>query len=374
MNAITQADIQAAKSVPIDQEVGRVVTWDRKRSLPAKGDLWAACPFHNERSPSFHVVVADGFYKCFGCGQAGDVIQFVRAYHNVDFPTAVNMLLGRVGADPAARASAAARYRADQEAAARRAAVADMRKLEKARSLVARSRPIAGSLVQDYLLSRGLDISVLGTPVDLGVINGLEYWTGRHAEAQLIGHFPAMVAAMRNAAGDVCAAHVTYLAKDGSGKAEIVDPETGELLAVKKMQGLPWGCAIRLYPVQDIVAISEGIESGLSVRVVDPDLPIWVAGSLGNLAGAGERQMRRMGQRQVPSNKPDPANPGLVAPDAARTVIIIADNDSTDVATNRALVLRARAKFEAQGKSVGVVWPERGCDANDMVRADGVRA
>jgi hypothetical protein len=167
---------------------------------------------------------------------------------------------------------------------------------------------------------------------------------------------------------------VTYLAKDGSGKAEIVDPETGELLAVKKMQGLPWGCAIRLYPVQDIVAISEGIESGLSVRVVDPDLPIWVAGSLGNLAGAGERQMRRMGQRQVPSNKPDPANPGLVAPDAARTVIIIADNDSTDVATNRALVQRARSKFEAQGKSVGVVWPERGCDANDMVRADGVRA
>lgn len=47
-------------------------------SLKRKGqNLWACCPFHNEKSPSFSVSPAKGIYKCFGCGKAGDAIQFV---------------------------------------------------------------------------------------------------------------------------------------------------------------------------------------------------------------------------------------------------------------------------------------------------------
>ena len=42
-------------------------------SLKKKGqNLWAPCPFHNEKSPSFSVAPAKGIFKCFGCGKAGD--------------------------------------------------------------------------------------------------------------------------------------------------------------------------------------------------------------------------------------------------------------------------------------------------------------
>lgn len=43
-------------------------------SLKKKGqNMWACCPFHHEKSPSFSVAPAKGLYKCFGCGKAGGV-------------------------------------------------------------------------------------------------------------------------------------------------------------------------------------------------------------------------------------------------------------------------------------------------------------
>jgi DNA primase len=47
-------------------------------SLKKKGaNLWACCPFHGEKSPSFSVSPAKGIYKCFGCGKAGDSVRFI---------------------------------------------------------------------------------------------------------------------------------------------------------------------------------------------------------------------------------------------------------------------------------------------------------
>ena len=54
--------------------VGRKVTWDRRESNAARGDWWAPCPFHEEKSASFHVLDREGYYKCFGCGASGDAI------------------------------------------------------------------------------------------------------------------------------------------------------------------------------------------------------------------------------------------------------------------------------------------------------------
>eukprot|EP01132_Coremiostelium_polycephalum_P000734 gene734-908_t len=62
-------------------------------SLKKKGqNLWACCPFHHERTPSFSVSPNKGFYKCFGCDAAGDAISFVRAIENLSFIDAVKYL------------------------------------------------------------------------------------------------------------------------------------------------------------------------------------------------------------------------------------------------------------------------------------------
>ena len=55
------------------------------------------CPFHGEKTPSFHVYGDKGFFKCFGCGVGGDVIKFVELYDKVSFPDAVRQLAARTG-------------------------------------------------------------------------------------------------------------------------------------------------------------------------------------------------------------------------------------------------------------------------------------
>ena len=67
-------------------------------SLERRGNnYWACCPFHHEKTPSFSINEADQYYHCFGCGESGDVIKFVREMENVDFMEAVKLLASRAG-------------------------------------------------------------------------------------------------------------------------------------------------------------------------------------------------------------------------------------------------------------------------------------
>ena len=83
--------------LPISDVVGRRVTWDRRKSQPAKGDFWACCPFHSEKTPSFHVDDRRGIYKCFGCGASGDMFKFVTETEGLAFPEVVERLAGAAG-------------------------------------------------------------------------------------------------------------------------------------------------------------------------------------------------------------------------------------------------------------------------------------
>lgn len=56
------------------------------------GSLKGLCPFHDERGPSFHVTPSKGYYHCFGCGDGGDVITFVRKIENLSFTEAIERL------------------------------------------------------------------------------------------------------------------------------------------------------------------------------------------------------------------------------------------------------------------------------------------
>ena len=66
--------------------------------LRRSGATWKGlCPFHGEKTPSFHVTEDKGFFHCFGCGVGGDVIKFVELFDKVSFPEAVRVLAARVG-------------------------------------------------------------------------------------------------------------------------------------------------------------------------------------------------------------------------------------------------------------------------------------
>ena len=89
--------------VSLSQVVGRKVTWDMRKSNMAKGDWWAPCPFHQEKSASFHVDDRKGFYYCFGCHAKGDAVTFIKENDNVSFMEAVEVLAREAGMQMPAR-------------------------------------------------------------------------------------------------------------------------------------------------------------------------------------------------------------------------------------------------------------------------------
>ena len=71
----------------VEDVVGDFVTLKRQG-----GSLWACCPFHNEKTPSFHVVPARGIYKCFGCGKSGTAVGFLMDYERLSYTEALRWL------------------------------------------------------------------------------------------------------------------------------------------------------------------------------------------------------------------------------------------------------------------------------------------
>ena len=76
----------------VSDVVGKRVRLERKGR-----ELQACCPFHKEKTPSFTVNDAKGFYHCFGCGQHGNIISFVMEYEGLNFPEAVERLAAEAG-------------------------------------------------------------------------------------------------------------------------------------------------------------------------------------------------------------------------------------------------------------------------------------
>ena len=83
--------------ISISSVVGGKVAWDRRKSNPGKGDYWACCPFHGEKSPSFHVDDRKGRYHCFGCKVSGDIFTFLVEKDGLSFPEAVEKLAVEAG-------------------------------------------------------------------------------------------------------------------------------------------------------------------------------------------------------------------------------------------------------------------------------------
>ncbi|WP_375262387.1 DNA primase [Palleronia sp.] len=134
----------------IAQVVGRKVVWDSRKSQQGKGDMWASCPFHQEKSASFHVLDREGYYYCFGCHAKGDAITFVRETENVSFIDAVRILAAEAGLEMP-QEDPRAKERSD-----RRTDLAEVME-EAVKFYRLQLRTGAGAAARDYLKGRGLD-------------------------------------------------------------------------------------------------------------------------------------------------------------------------------------------------------------------------
>ncbi|WP_208349073.1 DNA primase [Pseudaestuariivita rosea] len=133
----------------LTQVVGRKVMWDTRKSNQGKGDMWAPCPFHQEKTASFHVDDRKGFYYCFGCHAKGDAISFVRETENVGFMEAIEILAREAGMTMPERDPQA------QQKADRRTELADV--MEQAVQYYRlQLKTAAAQDARDYLTRRGL--------------------------------------------------------------------------------------------------------------------------------------------------------------------------------------------------------------------------
>src|ERR1700759_3018531 len=91
---ISDRDIAAIRErASIEEVVGDYVQLRRAGAAPLRG----LCPFHDEKSPSFHVRPNHGHFHCFGCGEGGDVYAFIQKIEHVSFVEAVELLADRTG-------------------------------------------------------------------------------------------------------------------------------------------------------------------------------------------------------------------------------------------------------------------------------------
>lgn len=114
------------------------------------------CPFHAEKTPSFHVNRERGFFKCFGCGVGGDVFKFVELQQKVAFPEAVRLLAGRFGV-PIPEPEDAAQ---DRAAAAEREALLKMHEIALAYFREQLAAP-GGARARHLLRDRGVSTEII---------------------------------------------------------------------------------------------------------------------------------------------------------------------------------------------------------------------
>jgi DNA primase len=142
--ALTLEEFKAR--LPLVEIIGRHVR------LTRRGREWQGlCPFHREKTPSFTVSEAKGFYHCFGCGQHGTAIDFVMAIEGVDFGQAVQRLAELFGL-PAPRGGDG-KPRVDQSIYAANQAAA--------RWFAGRLQAREGQPGAEYLAARGLDHAII---------------------------------------------------------------------------------------------------------------------------------------------------------------------------------------------------------------------
>jgi putative DNA primase/helicase len=277
------------------------------------GAGWMArCPAHDDRTPSLSLRDSSSgvvLVCCHaGCEQER-VIEVLRSR---------GLWTNRRPRRLARRVTAPDQRKSDQDEAKR---------IEAALEIWRSATPARGTLVETYLLSRGL---YLPASTMLRFYAGLKHPSG--------SRWPAMVALVtRGSDGKAVAIHRTFLAIEGAGKAPVDKP--------KMMLGPCRGGAVRLADPPDLLMVGEGIETCLAAMQASGH-PAWAA-----LSTSGLRSLN--------------------LPKDVREVIVLADGDDA----GEAAALDCAARWKREGRRVRIARPPVGMDFNDMMggRALGIR-
>ena len=125
--------------------------------LKRAGSSWRAlCPFHREKSPSFHVSPQKQAYYCFGCGAGGSIFKFVMEYERIDFATAVRRLAQKAGVTLVEEQSAPG----DDHRRELRGRLLELHKLAADWFHANLLRSPAGAAARDYLKSREINSDI----------------------------------------------------------------------------------------------------------------------------------------------------------------------------------------------------------------------
>ncbi|SHN18396.1 CHC2 zinc finger domain-containing protein [Roseibium suaedae] len=399
MKRFSDAELQRVKDRhPISSIIGPHVTWDRAKTQPGKGDFWACCPFHGEKSPSFHCEDPKQRYHCFGCGAAGDQIRFLQDFKGMSFAEAVEALGGDAEAEPlsaeevARQAAETARRREQAEAEAERRRREEIARALKIWNLGGR---VSGTEGAGYVRGRGL----LPCPVSLPIrfVPHLKYWHQRKVPGQkkpelfVLFSGPALLLPATFADGSFAGVHMTWIDPARPGKKiQIEDPEaepnadgTRPLVAPRKYRGSQRGATLKLWTPErfDRLVMGEGWETTASPLVAEFGMPVfertayWVAISLQNLGGKAVASvdhpelLNTAGRPlKVPGPVPDLSDPRAIAiPDCVREFLPLGDGDS-DRFTVCQVLERAKARYQTPDRVVSPKLAPDGMDFNDLLQ------
>ena len=378
----------------------RVDLADLAQSLGARlrrsgGRFVGSCPICGGGARATRFEIKQNVWVCAVCEDGGDAIRLLRQATGCEFASAIERLGGSrvLSADEerslaAKRAERETRERAQAEIY-RKAEIAACRRIWEAGALPTPER------LGRYHEARGLILpgSALIRQIEtLGYFHGEEVDEAGRRQPKLVHRGPAQIAALIGNDGAFSGLHITWLRADWSGKAEIVDPETGEVLPAKKMRGSKKGAHIvlRTAPSAEIAAaqrdgtpirlfLGEGIETvgqvGTSLkatrrlRAADA---FWASGDLGNLGGghlgtiAHPSLKTPKGRPQrVPGPDPDLDAPAIAIPPEVTHLCLLGDGDSEAFLTTTTLE-RARRRYARPGLSIGIAMAAAGTDFNSM--------
>lgn len=308
------------------------------------------CPVHGgaDGFRVFKDVAETGGGVCNTCGNFPDGFALIAWVNSWTLAETLKAVARWIGLDTDRTGSALTPRVAPAQAAPAQAADPE-RERRKLAAIWSSSSHLTGPALA-YLACRGL--ADLERRNDLPAVDVVrfhlshDYWTQDDGKPVKLGAYPALVCRVQDPDGGGVALHLTYLQPNGNGKAAICHPATGEVLPAKKLRSIAPsatnGGAIRLYPAGTRLAVAEGIETALAVRIACPDLPVWAAVSAGGMAR-------------------------LIWPDGVTDLLILADNDESQTGQKAAKALANRAY--AAGVRVRIAVPATvGSDWADVLQ------